>query len=72
MSRRELREQIFKLLFRIEFNKAEEMEEQKDLFFEDVSFQMGVYLCNSFDCLFVNKQYFSVFMFYFLMKEYEI
>lgn len=35
MSRRELREQIFKLLFRIEFNKAEEMEEQKELFFED-------------------------------------
>lgn len=35
MSRRELREQIFKLLFRIEFNKAEDMEEQKDLFFED-------------------------------------
>lgn len=35
MTRRELREQIFKLLFRIEFNKAEEMEEQKELFFED-------------------------------------
>ena len=35
MSRRELREQIFKLLFRIEFNKVEEMEEQKELFFED-------------------------------------
>ena len=30
-----MREQIFKLLFRIEFNKEEEMEEQKDLFFED-------------------------------------
>lgn len=35
MSRRELREQIFKLLFRVEFNKTEDMEEQKELFFED-------------------------------------
>ena len=35
MSRRELREQIFKLLFRIEFNSPEEMPEQEKLFFED-------------------------------------
>ena len=35
MGRRELREQIFKLLFRIEFNKEEEMPEQIKLFFED-------------------------------------
>lgn len=35
MSRRELREQIFKLLFRIEFNDMEEMPEQERLFFED-------------------------------------
>ncbi len=35
MSRRELREQIFKLLFRIEFNTLEEMPEQERLFFED-------------------------------------
>ncbi len=35
MGRRELREQIFKLLFRIEFNKPEEMKEQEELFFED-------------------------------------
>jgi len=34
MTRRGLREQIFKLLFRIEFNNSEEMEEQKGLFFE--------------------------------------
>lgn len=34
MSRRELREQIFKLLFRIEFNEIEEMPEQMILFFE--------------------------------------
>lgn len=35
MSRRELREQIFKLLFRIEFNDEEEMPEQMALFFEE-------------------------------------
>lgn len=35
MNRRELREQIFKLLFRIEFNPIEEMKEQRELFFED-------------------------------------
>ena len=35
MSRRELREQIFKLLFRIEFNSEEEMKTQCELFFDD-------------------------------------
>ncbi len=35
MSRREIRERIFKLLFRVEFYKAGEMEEQKELFLED-------------------------------------
>lgn len=35
MNRREIRERIFKLLFRVEFYKAEEMEEQKELFLED-------------------------------------
>ena len=35
MSRRELREQIFKLLFRVEFNKMEDMPEQEELFFAD-------------------------------------
>ncbi len=34
MKRRELREHIFELLFRIEFNSAEEMPEQLRLFFE--------------------------------------
>ncbi|MDY4999827.1 MAG: transcription antitermination factor NusB [Lachnospiraceae bacterium] len=33
MSRHKLREQVFKLLFRIEFNDSIEMEEQKELFF---------------------------------------
>lgn len=35
MSRRELREQIFKLLFRVEFNNLEDMPEQEMLFFEE-------------------------------------
>lgn len=35
MSRRELREQIFKLLFRVEFNAMDEMPEQERLFFEE-------------------------------------
>lgn len=35
MGRRELREQIFKLLFRIEFNEKEDMPEQEKLFFDD-------------------------------------
>lgn len=35
MSRRELREQIFKLIFRVEFNDREEMEEQEQFFFSD-------------------------------------
>ncbi|MBO4981482.1 MAG: transcription antitermination factor NusB [Lachnospiraceae bacterium] len=35
MGRHELREQVFKLLFRVEFNKAEDMPEQVRLFLED-------------------------------------
>ncbi len=35
MSRRELREQIFKLLFRIEFNQKDEMPQQTTFFFEE-------------------------------------
>lgn len=35
MSRRELREQIFKLVFRVEFNSMDEMPEQEKFFLED-------------------------------------
>lgn len=35
MSRREIREQIFKMLFRIEFHEEKEYEEQKNLFIEE-------------------------------------
>lgn len=34
MSRTELREHIFRMLFRIEFNNKEEMKEQEQLYFE--------------------------------------
>lgn len=36
MKRRELRERIFQLLFRVEFNEQEEMKEQMDLFVDDM------------------------------------
>ena len=35
MSRREMREQIFKLLFRVEFNDEDAMQQQKELFFDN-------------------------------------
>ncbi len=35
MNRRTLREQVFKLLFRVEFNNQDEMKEQCSYFFED-------------------------------------
>lgn len=35
MTRRELREYLFKLLFRVEFNEPEDMPQQKELFFAD-------------------------------------
>lgn len=40
MSRRELREQIFKLIFRAEFYVKEELPEQEKLFFEDYELNM--------------------------------
>lgn len=35
MTRRQLREELFKLLFRAEFNERDDMAEQMDLFFEE-------------------------------------
>ena len=37
MKRRELREHIFEILFRVEFMSEEDMKEQMDLFFEDLA-----------------------------------
>ena len=41
MSRRVLREQLFKLLFRVEFNDIEEMPEQCGFFFDDADNQIS-------------------------------
>lgn len=41
MSRHQLREQVFKLLFRVEFNSPEDMQEQKMLFVEDDEVKMS-------------------------------
>lgn len=41
MNRRSLREQVFKLLFRVEFNLKEEMEEQCRLFLEHEDVEMS-------------------------------
>lgn len=39
MSRRELREQIFKYIFRVEFHDREEMSEQEQFFFETLKME---------------------------------
>lgn len=41
MKRSELREQVFQLLFRVEFNTVEEMREQEDLFIETNDIEMS-------------------------------
>lgn len=52
MGRREQREQIFKLLFRVEFNTTEEMPEQLRLFFEEADEPMA-----EADELFITAKY---------------
>ena len=41
MSRTELREHIFRKLFRVEFNSAEEMKEQEQFYFEELEEATG-------------------------------
>ena len=41
MSRKELREHIFRMLFRIEFNDKEEMKEQEEFYFEELEEATG-------------------------------
>ena len=41
MGRREQREQIFKLLFRVEFNELGEMPQQRDLFLDEIKLPVG-------------------------------
>lgn len=52
MSRRELREQVFKLLFRVEFNPMEEMPEQIQFFLEDQEIPM-----EEKDCVQIREKY---------------
>ena len=52
VSRRELREQIFKMLFRIEFHEGMEMEEQMQLFLEEeeeISKEDSEYIRNKYE-----------------------
>lgn len=52
MSRRELREQIFKMLFRIEFHEGMEFEEQMQLFLEEeeeISKEDSEYIRNKYE-----------------------
>lgn len=53
MNRRELREHIFKLLFRVEFNSGEEMQSQCEMFFDDVDTEFSAedmeYIQNKFN-----------------------
>lgn len=54
MSRSELREHIFKMLFRIEFNNEEEMKEQELLYFElleEVSDKDRTYILNKYKAI---------------------
>lgn len=51
MSRSELREHIFRMLFRIEFNNEEEMKEQEALYFElldEISETNKTYILNKY------------------------
>ncbi len=41
MSRTELREHIFRMLFRVEFNSAEEMKEQEKFYFDELEEAVG-------------------------------
>lgn len=56
MSRRELREQIFKLLFRVEFNGREEMPEQEQLFFEQFSYEDEEILVKDSDVRYISEK----------------
>ncbi len=55
MTRRMIREQIFKLLFRIEFNSPDEMDEQCRLFFDRDDVVMGPE-----DSAYIRKKYDSI------------
>jgi len=59
MNRSELREHIFRMLFRVEFNSAEEMKEQEDLYFEllgETNEQDKTYILNKYKAIAAKKE----------------
>ena len=59
MSRTELREHIFKMLFRVEFNRIEEMEEQERLYFDlmgEVAEEDKDYILNKYRAIAEKRQ----------------
>ncbi len=57
MGRRELREQIFLLLFRVEFNNPEEMPAQLKMFFETGSYDEDMYSFSEKDREYITEKY---------------
>ena len=59
MSRKELREHIFRMLFRIEFNNDEEMKEQETFYFEELEEATGKdqeYILNKYRAVVEKKE----------------
>lgn len=59
MSRTELREHIFRMLFRIEFNSEEEMKEQEEFYFEELEAATGKdqdYILNKYRAIVEKKE----------------
>ena len=59
MKRTELREHIFRMLFRIEFNNEEEMKEQEELYFDDLEEATGKdqeYILNKYRAIVEKKE----------------
>ena len=59
MSRKELREHIFRMLFRVEFNSEEEMKEQEEFYFEDLEEATGKdqeYILNKYRLIVAKKE----------------
>lgn len=59
MSRKELREHIFRMLFRIEFNSDEEMKEQETFYFEELEEATGKdqeYILNKYRAVVEKKE----------------
>ncbi len=57
MGRRELREQIFLLLFRVEFNNPEEMTAQLKMFFETGSYDEDMHSFSEKDREYITEKY---------------